>query len=454
MTILWISIAALVLLTSLTGTIMVIIWYAIGLTFERIGFANIVYELLKMVELFFLLPIAFIALKLNAYRVGRGYLFSPTPLIVNICKGFVLIWAAGAVNMLIYIILELSWVKYQYREAFRCPSRVQAMFDDLKATLHLESSPLRLVQCYRAKTPFTMGVLQPKIVLPVENYTEKELRVILLHEMTHYKQKDIVLKLFSHIVIMFHFFNPFAWILFSKIQKWSEFVCDSRASVYVGGIREYFDVILNISMDSPLKSGLISHLAKNQHELRERALKLRRINKMKKRSKMSMILVLCTAFMLSSTSVYAATVECADAYISMERVTAIEASQALSVTVDSDVTVEYGDTPDVVCVEGELQQTSGRSSNAFEWDLQAGYRYYFPYITCEADSVLCVSAVVDPDDVVIRVGIEDSMGYRFYVEGADVLYKTFEISSAGRYRVYLQNNTDTDVTVAGSYITR
>lgn len=45
MTTLLINVAFLILLSSITGAIMVIIWYAIGLLLERIGFANIVFEL-------------------------------------------------------------------------------------------------------------------------------------------------------------------------------------------------------------------------------------------------------------------------------------------------------------------------------------------------------------------------------------------------------------------------
>ena len=62
MTILWIDIVTLVLLTTLTGSIMMLLWYGIGMILERLGFINIVFELLKMVALFFYLPIAFIGL--------------------------------------------------------------------------------------------------------------------------------------------------------------------------------------------------------------------------------------------------------------------------------------------------------------------------------------------------------------------------------------------------------
>ena len=52
---LWINVVWLVGLTSITGGILVLVWYFVGLILEKLGFANIVFELLKMVVFFFLM---------------------------------------------------------------------------------------------------------------------------------------------------------------------------------------------------------------------------------------------------------------------------------------------------------------------------------------------------------------------------------------------------------------
>ncbi len=454
MTTLWINVVTLVFLLSLTGAIMVMLWYAIGLVLERIGFANIVFELLKMVVLFFVLPIAFITLKWYESDMGKGYLFSPTPYIVKLCKPVLPCWLLGAIIVLLTMIFELLWTKVKYREAFPCSGNVQAVFGELKGDLLSKRSVLQLKQCYKASTPCVVGLFQTTIILPVENYTTEELHVILYHEMTHYKQKDLLLKLVAYIVLAIHWFNPFAWILFFKIQKWSEFACDLKACKYVGGPKPYFDVILRITMDNPISNSLVSHMADQKHELIERARKLMKITQMKKRSAFSMILVLCSAFMLSSTSVYAATVECADAYIAMEKATSVEASQTQSVVLSEGMTMEYGDTPGITVVEGESQQHQSRASYGFSWDVPAGYRVYTPWFDCEAGGEILVSAFVDPTNVNMRIGLEDSMGYRYYVEGTDTIAHVFSISSSGEYRIYAQNNTSTDASVDGTYIIR
>lgn len=52
-----------VLLTSLTGGILTLVWQGIGRGMERAGFTNITFELLKAVVIFYFLPLSFFFLK-------------------------------------------------------------------------------------------------------------------------------------------------------------------------------------------------------------------------------------------------------------------------------------------------------------------------------------------------------------------------------------------------------
>lgn len=450
---LWINVVWLVGLTSITGGILVLVWYFVGLILEKLGFANIVFELLKMVVFFFLMPIAYIGLKLYIAQSDSGYLFSPTPAIVEVCRTIGMIWLAGAIVVFLCVIRDYSKQKKLASTAFECPRDTVEFFQKLKLEVLGKDERLKIQQCYQCTMPYVERHPVPRIVLPVAKYTQEELRVILVHEMTHYKQKDLTLKYFMQFVMVMHYFNPLVWLLLSKIRKWSEFACDLRASKHIGGVNPYFEVIMRIAMGNPLRSGLTSHLVHNQHELVERVKKLVRVNKMKRRSKWSVILVLCTAFMLSSTTVCAATVECADAYVTVERHTAAEDSLEIPEAHGYRVYTEYGDAGRVTCVEGEVTEQT-RDTYGIEWELPAGHRKYASYVSCSEGMEFIVAMAFDPRNVNIRVGIEDSLGYRYYVEGADNIYYIFEIPNDRRYRLYLQNNTSTDVSVIGSYFTR
>ena len=76
--------------------------------------------------------------------------------------------------------------------------------------------------------PFICGVIRPKIILPEEQFTRKELEIILLHELEHYKQKDIFWKLMCNVLACVHWFNPVKKEICSQIEDWSEVSCDVR----------------------------------------------------------------------------------------------------------------------------------------------------------------------------------------------------------------------------------
>lgn len=473
-----IDIVLLIWLTTITGTIMMAAWYGIGLILERLGFINIIFELLKMVVLFFYLPIAFMGLKIYTARAGVGQLFSPTPPIISLCQFFLIAWGIGVVIGIGVVFYNFILLLLSNKSLFDCEQELNNLFKHLKTELHLEHSRIELRHSYQNTIPYVEGLPTPRVVLPIANFTSDELRVILVHELMHYKQKDLFLKLVTHLLLVLHFFNPFAWKLFAKIQKWSEFACDYRASKYIGDIKTYFDVIINISMENPLNSGLTSQAVKDKHELYERVQKLKRNSEMKKKSVYSVILVLCAAFMLSSTTVYAATMECANAYMKVEERTAVadevagvvEAVAKMDVvesvaTVDArdivadtnttynGLTMEYGDDHRLICLEGEIEETT-RGGSLFEWDLPIGSRIYGPYFQGETDMEVGVTAFFDPLYVTIRVGLEDERGYRYYGESTDSLYFTFTLPNDRKYRIYAENNTHTAASVSGSYITR
>lgn len=74
-------------------------------------------------------------------------------------------------------------------------------------------------------TPFTMGVLSPKIYLP-HGLSQKETPFILLHEQTHIRRGDAAIKLLAFFALSVHWFNPLVWIAFFASEKDMEMSCD------------------------------------------------------------------------------------------------------------------------------------------------------------------------------------------------------------------------------------
>ena len=77
----------------------------------------------------------------------------------------------------------------------------------------------------KIKIPAVYGIIKPKIIIPVE-YEKENLNYILMHEMAHAKRKDNLRRLLALIIVCFHWFNPFAWLLLRMVYSDIELACD------------------------------------------------------------------------------------------------------------------------------------------------------------------------------------------------------------------------------------
>ncbi|NLC66671.1 MAG: DUF4829 domain-containing protein, partial [Clostridium sp.] len=77
------------------------------------------------------------------------------------------------------------------------------------------------------KTPFVLGFMKPKIYLPF-SLKNDEKNYILLHEQTHIKRKDHIVKILGFLILSIHWFNPLVWLAFILMGADMELSCDER----------------------------------------------------------------------------------------------------------------------------------------------------------------------------------------------------------------------------------
>lgn len=63
------------------------------------------------------------------------------------------------------------------------------------------------------KSPFVLGIFKPKIYLPV-GLSKHERGYILLHEQTHIRRCDHIVKFAAYFILCLHWFNPMTWLAF------------------------------------------------------------------------------------------------------------------------------------------------------------------------------------------------------------------------------------------------
>jgi beta-lactamase regulating signal transducer with metallopeptidase domain len=75
-------------------------------------------------------------------------------------------------------------------------------------------------------TPFLCGLFKPRLVLPDIKLSPGELRCVFLHELTHYRRRDTILKYLMLFINAIQWFNPFAYIARRDIDRMCELSCD------------------------------------------------------------------------------------------------------------------------------------------------------------------------------------------------------------------------------------
>lgn len=137
-----------------------------------------------------------------------------------------LIWLIGFCGLL---------VRYtrQYRRAICSIERYAEPFDAqmnaLLKTVQRQTGRIIKVQGYTApnlESAFGVGVLRKQIVLPDRSYTAAELHYILLHEYTHFLNRDTVVKLMVTLFCMIFWWNPVAYLLRKDLEQTLEIKCD------------------------------------------------------------------------------------------------------------------------------------------------------------------------------------------------------------------------------------
>ena len=71
-----------------------------------------------------------------------------------------------------------------------------------------------------------VGVLFPTVYLPCREIPDENMRMVLLHELTHYKRKDLLVKWFSVFVNAVHWFNPLCYLACAALSEACEVSCD------------------------------------------------------------------------------------------------------------------------------------------------------------------------------------------------------------------------------------
>lgn len=155
----------------------------------------------------------------------------------------------------------------------------------LRAGVH---RPVELYENSLISSPLLLGFFRPCIVLPSTSLPDSDFQYTILHEMTHYKMKDMFYKWLVQFAVCLHWFNPLVHLMSRRIARDCELACDEAVIANLGpeNRRAYGDTLINaIGAGGNYRDSLASVTLNESRELLKE--RLEAIMKFKKPSKLA-----------------------------------------------------------------------------------------------------------------------------------------------------------------------
>ena len=220
---------------------------------------------------------------------------------INIVAGLFLVWAVLALVLFVRkITLYQSFTQYiKAGNAEISDIKILNLLSDCEEKLNIKAR-VELYHNALIASPMMIGFFHPSIVLPVRELEDKELSYIFVHELIHYKQKDMFYKWLIQIVVCIHWFNPLVYLLEKEANKSCELSCDEKViSILDEKARhEYGDTLISFLKSNNLYKSFLASvtLTEGAEQLKER---LGAIMNFKRKSKLITMISLLAAFLLS-----------------------------------------------------------------------------------------------------------------------------------------------------------
>lgn len=165
---------------------------------------------------------------------------NPLTLIINnkdsMFKIAYILWVIGVFTLTfctIYANIKLN-IKFN-KNRISNDKKLDDILNSCKEKMNINKR-LTLIVSNEVKSAAIFGLFNPKLLLPgqvINRLSDNEVQHIILHELSHLKRKDIVIKWIMTAMQIIHWFNPIIWYSFYRMDQDCEVVCDATALSYI-----------------------------------------------------------------------------------------------------------------------------------------------------------------------------------------------------------------------------
>lgn len=207
------------------------------------------------------------------------------------------VWLIGALGMLVFHLVGYA--------VFMAKIRTRSVPVACPELAYFTRRNIRVRAGQSVCSPLMTGVFRPTLLLPAAPMSPEQLHNVLLHEMTHFRRKDILYKWAVVLVKCIHWFNPMVYCIARQINLECEISCDLSVVRHMTREerRSYVDTILHLlSVGKPRALPLTTGMACSKKVMKRR---FTMIKNTKATNKLVSVLSAVIAAILLSTTVFA-----------------------------------------------------------------------------------------------------------------------------------------------------
>lgn len=165
----------------------------------------------------------------------------------------------------------------------------------------------QIIVCPLIKSPFTIGLFHPIVVLPKPDNPEDS-PLYLMHELYHVRNYDILWKCIAFAAILIHWYNPLIYLLFYEICTVSEKRCDELVTDSLDDVQKkhYEHLIIDAAQSQTNINILLADtFSSNKRQVKERLLFMTRKQSRPVFQRIIIALVICLTALSMPISVLA-----------------------------------------------------------------------------------------------------------------------------------------------------
>lgn len=151
------------------------------------------------------------------------------------------LWLAGMALLLARVAIGSVRARRIAGRALPAPPSAARHIARAWSALRSSGEPPRVAVSSEIDAPIVIGSVFPVVIVPRASaeWTDERWRVVLLHELTHVRQRDGLANLVAHVVRAVHWMNPLAHVALRRLRQERELAADdavlhdgARASTY------------------------------------------------------------------------------------------------------------------------------------------------------------------------------------------------------------------------------